>query len=67
MSEQDQQAPKRRGRPPGTVLPPEQRKGTTLHVRVTDVQAQEWERRGGADWLRKSLNRRQATTPQARS
>lgn len=48
-----QHPPKPRGRP---ELPPERRKGVTLRARVTDAQAAEWERRGGPEWLRKSLS-----------
>lgn len=49
--------PKRRGRPPGSTLPPERHKGVILRARVTAKQAAEWERRGAAEWLRRSLDR----------
>jgi hypothetical protein len=47
--------PKRRGRPPGSTLPPEQRKSETIRVRVTPAQQAKFERLGGEarfrDWL----------------
>lgn len=53
-----QQPPKRRGRPPGSsTLPPEQRKGAMIRVRVTQAQADSYRSRGGDDWLRKMLDR----------
>lgn len=55
---EEQQPPKRRGRPPGsTTLPPDQRKGAMIRVRVTDAQAEAYHAEGGDDWLRSKLDR----------
>lgn len=47
--------PKRRGRPPGTGLPPEQRRSATIRVRATADELRLFERLGGAEWLRERL------------
>jgi hypothetical protein len=49
--------PKRRGRPPGSTLPPEQRKEAVVRARVSDAQAATWDMLGGAEWLRPLLDR----------
>lgn len=49
--------PKRKGRPPGSTLPPEQRASVALHARLTPAHAAKWEALGGVEWLRRMLDR----------
>lgn len=49
--------PKRRGRPPGSTLPPERRMEPVVRARVTPAQAEKFERLGGAVWLRGAIDR----------
>ena len=49
--------PKRRGRPLGPSLPPDEAKSETVRARVTLAQAEKFERLGGADWLRERLSK----------
>lgn len=49
--------PKRRGRPPGSGLPPELRKSETIRVRVTPAQLEKFERLGGEQWLRERIDK----------
>lgn len=49
--------PKRRGRPPGSTMPADQRKDPVVRARVTLAQAEKFARIGGAEWLRKSIDR----------
>jgi hypothetical protein len=51
------ETPKRRGRPRGAGLPPEQRKSAMIRVRVTAAQQAKFERLGGEQWLRDRIDR----------
>lgn len=46
-----------RGRPPGSTIPPDQRKTEMLRCRTTTAQIQAYEKLGGEDWLRGELDR----------
>ena len=50
-------APKRKGRPPGSTLPPEQRASVALHARLTPAHAAKYAALGGVDFLRRMLDR----------
>lgn len=52
-----QEPRKRRGRPPGSTIPPERYKGVVVRANVTAAQADKWARLGGAEWLRQMLDR----------
>lgn len=49
--------PKRRGRPPGTGLPPELVKNEMIRVRCTKAELDKFEAIGGAETFRKWLHR----------
>lgn len=49
----------RMGRPPGSKLPPEQRKEPVVRARVTQAQAEKFTLLGGAEWLRRTIDEAQ--------
>ena len=46
---------KRKGRPPGPALPPEQRRNETIQLRATRAEKALFARLGGPEWLRDLL------------
>lgn len=50
-------APKRRGRPTGTTIPPERRKSVMLRVMVTAAQAAKFDLLGAQAWLRERIDK----------
>ena len=51
------EVPKRRGRPPGSTLPPELRKSEMIRVRVTPGQMEKYEALGGEQWVRDRIDK----------